>query len=208
MALTLQRVCAAVVGFTLASSPIVGCQRASEEYNARTALNEEFLQAVNNERWADAVGLLNKGADPNVPVDAGDMPPVILAVMAEDDHVLLKAMLAHEVSLNVVDPFSFGNPLFTAAGEGDEIAAQLLLDAGMEVNARNQNGWTPLMAACALDGDLATVRALLDAGADPALGTPEGRMRPLDLMASSQDREDGDAIVGLLRAAMVAGGGG
>ncbi len=43
----------------------------------------------------------------------------------------------------------------------------ICLDARAELGARDENGWTPLHAAAAWNGNPAVVAALLDAGADP-----------------------------------------
>jgi ankyrin repeat protein len=44
---------------------------------------------------------------------------------------------------------------------------RLITDRGADVNAHAHNGVTPLMVACAVHGNVATVRYLLDKGADP-----------------------------------------
>jgi ankyrin repeat protein len=60
-------------------------------------------------------------------------------------------------------------PLMMAPTSSPE-AVQLLLDAGAGVNARDGRGMTPLIFAAASDKpDLATLRILLEAGADPEI---------------------------------------
>lgn len=49
-----------------------------------------------------------------------------------------------------------------------------LLDAGADVNATQQAGFTPLHAA-AMSGDLELARLLVERGADPAIATEDGR---------------------------------
>jgi ankyrin repeat protein len=44
-------------------------------------------------------------------------------------------------------------------------AVEALLDAGLDVNAKGQNGWTPLLEAV-FGGHTDTIRVLLDRGAD------------------------------------------
>ena len=55
--------------------------------------------------------------------------------------------------------------LLSAAFSGDTATVQALLDAGADVNAKSNAGWTALFYA-AESGHTATVQALLDAGAD------------------------------------------
>jgi len=50
---------------------------------------------------------------------------------------------------------------------GDELALRAALDAGLDPNLANQNGWTLLMLA-AVEGSAPIGRLLLERGADPA----------------------------------------
>ncbi len=66
--------------------------------------------------------------------------------------------------------------LLRAAGEGRVDDVRALLDQGVDVNARNEEGWTPLIAA-ALGGHTEVVGLLLEHGADPqatSMRTPDG----------------------------------
>ncbi|MGE3807299.1 MAG: ankyrin repeat domain-containing protein [Gemmataceae bacterium] len=70
-------------------------------------------------------------------------------------------------------------PLVAAAGRAHVSIVHRLLEAGADVNGRGRNGGglkdlTPLQAAAAL-GNLATVKVLIDHGADPALVDEEGQ---------------------------------
>ncbi len=64
--------------------------------------------------------------------------------------------------------------LHSAAAGGHADVVRLLLEAGADPNARQQRGFTPLMAAAA-GGDEALVQLLLDAGADPAARSDDGK---------------------------------
>jgi RNA polymerase primary sigma factor len=67
------------------------------------------------------------------------------------------------------------NPLFKmAVVQGIRTAIEMHLRRGVDVNARDERGATPLMLAAA-KGNAAICRLLLDAGADPSLTDPEGR---------------------------------
>jgi ankyrin repeat protein len=64
--------------------------------------------------------------------------------------------------------------------------AHILLQRGANPNARSETGWTPLMDAC-ISGDLALIRLLLEAGADPTLGTSFAS--PLEILARAKAPE-------------------
>jgi ankyrin repeat protein/beta-lactamase regulating signal transducer with metallopeptidase domain len=70
------------------------------------------------------------------------------------------------------------------AAEGDTIAVKTFLAAGMNINARNETGYTALMKA-AEAGQTETVQSLLAAGADPNLTRSAGTA--LSLAASNGD---------------------
>lgn len=60
-----------------------------------------------------------------------------------------------------------------AAGDGDDTAVALYLEAGMDPNTADRHGVTVLMMAAA-GGDLRTVKILLSAGADPQVRNEAG----------------------------------
>ena len=66
-----------------------------------------------------------------------------------------------------------GTPLSAAAAGGHTAIVLLLLEAGVDPNVQQAQGFTPLHAA-AQNGDVEAVRALLNAGADPSIVTDEG----------------------------------
>src|SRR5688572_1265954 len=72
------------------------------------------------------------------------------------------------------------------AAEGDTIAIKTFLAAGMNINARNEKGYTALMKA-AETGQTETAQALLVAGADPNLLSGETRISALALAATRGD---------------------
>jgi hypothetical protein len=61
---------------------------------------------------------------------------------------------------------------YTAGKDIARVAA--MLDRGVSVNIRNDEGWTPLMIA-AEAGDLAMVRFILSKGGDPAITNTRGQ---------------------------------
>ena len=70
------------------------------------------------------------------------------------------------------------SPLADAASAGDLDRVTSLLRDGADSNARNVNGFTPLICA-AREGQIEIVRKLIEAGADPNLGGGVNGWRPL-----------------------------
>lgn len=69
---------------------------------------------------------------------------------------------------------SLDDQLFKAVGNGDTAAVTQLLAQGAHVDAQDPNGYTPLIAACAM-GFADVVKLLLDKGADPAIAAKNGQ---------------------------------
>jgi WD40 repeat protein len=63
-------------------------------------------------------------------------------------------------------------PLHIACAAGNEIVVRLLLERGADLNARTNDGWTPLHEAA--DGSAELLRALLARGADPNAASAAG----------------------------------
>lgn len=74
-------------------------------------------------------------------------------------------------------------PLHSAAAVRDVEASRLLLDAGAPVDAKQQDGFTPLLEAVQ-NGDVELARLLLERGADPDLAKDDG-VTPRDLAAGN-----------------------
>ena len=83
-------------------------------------------------------------------------------------------------------------PLMWAASDLDK--TRVLLDAGAQVNAKSSDNRTPLMIAATKPGNVATVRLLLDRGADAnPTAHPGGESSPLTQAATAGDaRDDAD----------------
>lgn len=85
--------------------------------------------------------------------------------------------------------------LNAAAAGGHAAVVNVLLDAGADPDAPQQNGWTALMSAAA-NGDVAIAKLLLDAGADPSKATDDGT----DAASLAIEKEH-EAVLKLLGAA-------
>ena len=63
-----------------------------------------------------------------------------------------------------VDCADWNNAFFFDEAEAPDVTR--CLQAGVDPNARDENGWTPLLAAATFTANPAVIVALLDAGAD------------------------------------------
>jgi hypothetical protein len=75
--------------------------------------------------------------------------------------------------------------LFGAVKAGDRFAVENLLDSGADVNATDEQGWTPLNYAAG-KGDLAVARVLVDRGADPFKTSRDNRRPYLIALAAGR----------------------
>lgn len=86
-----------------------------------------------------------------------------------------RLLLARGADPNAVASNPSGvRPLHSAVAARAEAVAGDLLDAGAEVDAAQEGGWTALMAA-AMHGHVGLVSRLLASGADPGLAAAEGQ---------------------------------
>lgn len=128
-----------------------------------------FLKAVRDSDGAKATELLNKPGSGQVLLDTRDPATngtALHIVTQRRDATWLNFMLARGARSDIRD--NQGNtPLMIAAQLGWTDGAQLLLQRGASVDLASGNGETPLIRAVQ-NRDLAMVRTLLSAGANPA----------------------------------------
>ena len=125
---------------------------------------------------AAARALLKLGANPNaLEIDRYDI--VTIAAVANDLE-MLKILLDGGASAKNITSRYDGTALIAAAHLGHAEAIKLLVDAKAPLNHVNNLGWTALMEAIVLgNGGLnhtATVRALVEAGADVDVADKQG----------------------------------
>ena len=120
--------------------------------------------------------LLNAGADVDQPSDTGLTP--LLIASKKGYHKIVGALLKKNASMNM--GFSEFTPLCLASRYNHSDTAEILLDAGADVDERHQkSGTTPLFIASAY-GNNHVVKLLLDRGANPHL-TDKNGFTPLQI---------------------------
>lgn len=120
------------------------------------------------------------------------MTPLGLAVFF-DHPVTARLLIERGADLHQrAVPFGAPMPLHSAVAGNHPRTVQVLLDHGADPNAVQAAGWRALHSA-AQHGNVAIVRSLLAAGADPTLRTDDGRL-PADV-AGGPDR---DGVAALL----------
>lgn len=150
----------------------------------RTAL----VIATKAEHTELALLLLESGADPDAKDAIQDSAFLYSGAEGLDD--ILRSTLEHGADVSSTNRFD-GTALIPAAEHGHVSTVSILIEAGVPLDHMNLLGWTALHEAI-LFGDggadhLAVVRALLEAGADPALETGDGQS-PRDIAVKRGQR--------------------
>lgn len=97
----------------------------------------------------------------------------IHTVIVQDDLDGLRRFLESGADLDKEDPFGGSSPLITAAIFGRTEMAELLIEAGADLNFQNNDGSTALISA-AFFGHPEIVQLLLNAGADRTIKNKYG----------------------------------
>lgn len=120
-----------------------------------------LMTAVLRGSAAEVRKLLDEGADPNVPNDAG----ATALMWAVGDFDKTQLLIDHGAQLNARSDDG-RTPLIIAAGQhGGARIVKLLLDAGADTSTKMPGGTSPVIQA-AYAGEAATLALLRDAGAD------------------------------------------
>jgi ankyrin repeat protein len=138
--------------------------------------------------------LLEGGADPNV--RASGSTPLLLQAVMEKNQSAVDLLLAHKANVHAEGPIVANNaqsavwtPLHAAASYGLKAIAELLLKAGADVKARNNDGNTPLHCAV-MSGQRELAELLLASKADPNERNNAGQT-PLDVAKSQAQSAQG-----------------
>jgi ankyrin repeat protein len=162
--------------------------RAGADVNAVNELGVPPLSLACTNGNAALVGLLLKaGADPNAALPTGETALMTAARAGAGD--VVKTLLAQGADVRAAEHVRGQTALMWAAAEAHAEIVGVLLESGASIHARSTRGSTPLLFA-ARAGDLASVRALLAAGADandaePVLPLPDGADRNETLPGSN-----------------------
>jgi ankyrin repeat protein len=125
--------------------------------------DRRLVEAVKSDDAAAVRGLVDAGADVNVPEPDGTT--ALHWAVRRDDAVTVQLLLRRGARPDTANRYGV-RPLFVAAANGGSKVISLLLSAGADPNARLPEGQTVLMTA-ARTGNAESIRLLLQAGADP-----------------------------------------
>lgn len=168
------RVFASIILLALAASVAapVSAQLFSKGY--------QFLQAVRDRDGNKATELLNDNMAGTLvnTRDVGTGQTALHIAVARRDTVWVRFLTARGADANLADREGL-TPLIIAAQIGFPDAVPLLVAAGGRINQGNSRGETPLHFAVQRR-DIATVRALIAAGADPEVQDNVTGMSPRD----------------------------
>jgi ankyrin repeat protein len=157
------------------------------DVSAKDGMQQTALHAAVTGNDTSTIQLLiAKGVDVNAKDEGGQT--ALMGAAANGNAAMVRLLLAKGADVNAVSAASVGRPvqngvialgsftaLLVAAPYADPETVGALLEAGVNVNARDARGMTPLMLAIATDRpNPATVKLLLSKGADAAIKSKDG----------------------------------
>jgi len=131
--------------------------------------------------------LLNKGADINLKDKDGRTPLLLAAESADGD--IIKLLLDKGAKINEKDDEFGFTALHHAARLGKQNTAELLIAGGADINAKDNQGHTPLYVA--VNNDYKFAEFLISKGADSGIRTESGQT----LLQLAQQRKQAESTV-------------
>ena len=164
---------------------------------SRKWLTTGFWRTANT---ADVREQFDGRADINAQDTAGERA-LYKAVSWNRDPEVVALLLNLDADIEAVEPQHGNRPLHKAVENGNLIFTSLLLSRGAEVNAKDNNGTTPIHMASRYASDeagLEMVRLLLDRGANPRARDNQRRYASApSVLASRLIASDGGVVAGL-----------
>lgn len=125
-----------------------------------------LIAAIRGDYTDFSLELLQAGADPKFTAPGGDTP--LMGAAWQRNLTLAKEFVGRRVSINAANAKGITALMFASQTCLDGKMIQLLLDAGADPNAKDQDGATPLLWAAA-NGNALAAEKVLKAGGDPTL---------------------------------------
>ncbi len=141
---------------------------------AQENINLEMLEWAEEGNLEEVMKYMDKGADVNY-IDKTHRNAGVYALWnaEEDEGELFHYLASKGLNLKFLNP-SEGNYLHIAAKYHAPFLFKELLEAGIDINERNNNDETPLLISASL-GDLESVKELISLGADITLPDKDDR---------------------------------
>lgn len=122
-----------------------------------------FIEAVENCMYKEAQAFLNAGFSTETENEVG--VPVLSQAVRNGDLELCRLLMSYDAALNIIARDRVTSPVMDAVTVIKPEIAELLIDAGADLNFRNRNGQTALIVAIGSRME-AIAGMLVDKGAD------------------------------------------
>lgn len=153
------------------------------EKRLQEELDNRLFSAIADSAWERVEAAVKEGADINARDELGHTP-LLCAMYHGGSDATIRLLLEKGADVN----YDSTIVLHIACGYQSRGIVGLLLDAGAEVNAKDNDNWTPLHWAI-LGSNYDTARFLLEHGADANARNEVGE-NPLDLLPRPPDAPD------------------